>query len=1037
MEQQILQAVEIALSGTSDVALKNQAIEFVNNIKSTPEGYKSCVDILLKSVEGNSIGLSGAVLSGSGADSGADSGAGAGGSSVAASSGKNNTNGDATTKHQLDDNLKFFIYQVIDEYMDKLNSEELFGLNESLFKVLGFYVEKGIQDATYLKNKFSALFGQLFCRVYLNVYPNFLNHWLKLFATGNMIAADYYIRVLICIHLEIADRLISRSREIQERSNLLKDAIREEDMNSLVTSWSTILVNPSNYTPEIINNTIKVIGQYIDWMDISLFVGNDFLNSLFQYLSVVQQRRETSLTLVEITSKKMKPLAKLELISLLNLTSIIDSINLADVDVEFAEALAKLANQVGIELIYVLENDSSLVEQVRVQLFKLWPSIFRFLEHEYDDVSIQVFHFIQTFLLAWKKQQHLNDVDLLSSLLNKIIMKMKFDDDDDGDDEDTIEQFNDVRVKLKTMQDTITILKPELFLEAIPLVIQESIFKSKDPQDWRKLELGLYELNNFSDSLKNNHINVPKTQINSSKPYLIFQEYLIQLINSDFILNVSHPLIQTAFFELIVRHYNFLVSTNHQLTFRILNVFASPLGLYNSNDTVRLRCWYLFQRFLKLTRPSISEAAFLDELVIKLQPLLEIKPEMPEPADSDEELELNSNFKNQLYIFESIGLIIMLSSIDNALKLKLIDLVFQPLFNTLESCIQRKDSAASPEELQLLALQVSHSLMAISIFANGCIAESVTKYSPEIVDRFNSASTVVLISLENFSKFESVREASRSAFARFIPILNGLIRNHLSKLISLILAAGNLKIAELNDFLPFLGQIVHKYQKDESIYQLLNNSMTPVIDKVFQMLSERENELIPDLVRSKNLLKRSLMNFFSNLTINHSLSLIVTETNKQKLPLVVNSFIEFSYELNDTTVSKLAITQLINMVTVFGKDDKINDSLDQFGQALPPVEGISEFLMNKVIQLAFELPFQNQQFNIKDAQYRLVAQEISLLLKTYYQIKGDEFLANLSNYLTTMGLSQELMNDFGTNLVSLDQRQFKKYFVSFVTELKK
>lgn len=1013
MEQQIQQAVEIALSGTSDVALKSQAIEFVNNIKSTPEGYKSCVEILLKSIDGN-----------------------ASPSDSASTSGSASTNNGSSTKHQLDDNLKFFIYQVIDEYMEKLSSEELFALNESLFKVLGFYVEKGIQDPVYLKNKFATLFGQLFCRVYLNIYPDFLNQWLKLFATGNLVAADYYIRLMICIHLEIADRLISRSRETQERSNLLKDAIREENMNSLVSSWSTVLHNPTNYTPEIVNNTIKVIGQYIDWMDISLFVSNDFLNSLFQYLSDVQQRRETSLTLVEITSKKMKPLAKLELISLLNLTSIIDSINLADVDIEFAEALAKLANQVGIELIYVLDYDPTLVDQVRDQVFKLWPSIFRFLEHEYDDVSIQVFPFIQTYLLTCKKQQHLSGLDLLSSLLNKVILKMKFDDDDDGEDEDTIEQFNDVRGKLKTMQDTIAILEPDLFLEVIPLVIQESIFKSKDPLDWRKLELGLYELNNFSDSLRNNHINVPKNQINSSKPFLVFQEYLIQLINSDFILNVNHPLIQTSFFELIVRHYNFLVSTNHQLTFRILNVFASPLGLYNPNDTVRLRCWYLFQRFLKLTRPSISEAAFLEELVVKLQPLLEIKPEMPVPVDDDDELEINSNFKNQLYIFESIGLIIILSSIDNSLKLKLIDLVFQPLFSTLETCIQRKDSA-SPEELKLLALQVSHSLMAITTFANGCIAESVTKYSPEIVDRFNSASTVVLISLENFSKFESVREAARSAFARFIPILNGLIRNHLSKLISFTLAAGNLKITELNDFLPFLGQIVHKYQKDENIYQLLNNSMTPVIDKVFQMLGQQENDLIPDLVRAKNLLKRSLMNFFTNLTINHSLSLIVTETNKQKLPLVVNSFIEFAYDLNDTTVSKLAITQLINMVTVFGKDGKINDPLDQFGQALPPVEGISEFLMNKVIQLAFELPFQNQQFNIKDAQYRLVAQEISLLLKTYYQIKGDEFLANLSNYLTNMGLSQELMNNFGTNLVSLDQRQFKKYFISFVTELKK
>lgn len=48
MEQQINQAVAIALSRDSDQELKNQAIDFINQIKSTKEGYESCLQILLK-----------------------------------------------------------------------------------------------------------------------------------------------------------------------------------------------------------------------------------------------------------------------------------------------------------------------------------------------------------------------------------------------------------------------------------------------------------------------------------------------------------------------------------------------------------------------------------------------------------------------------------------------------------------------------------------------------------------------------------------------------------------------------------------------------------------------------------------------------------------------------------------------------------------------------------------------------------------------------------------------------------------------------
>ena len=77
MDEQILKAVEIALSGTSDLVLKNQAFEFINQIKSTEEGYKSCLDILLKSINSNS---------------------------------------------PLNQEFKFFILQVIDENITKLNN---------------------------------------------------------------------------------------------------------------------------------------------------------------------------------------------------------------------------------------------------------------------------------------------------------------------------------------------------------------------------------------------------------------------------------------------------------------------------------------------------------------------------------------------------------------------------------------------------------------------------------------------------------------------------------------------------------------------------------------------------------------------------------------------------------------------------------------------------------------------------------------------------------------------------------------------------
>lgn len=993
MDQQISQAVDIALSGTADPNLKNQAFDFINQIKSTEEGYKSCIDILLKN----------------------------------------------STSSTINEGLTFFIYQVIDENIEKLSQEQYFELNSNLFKTLSVYIVNNRNDAAYLKNKFATLFGKLFCYVYTNIHPTFLKDIINLISNENQLAYDYYTRILISIHSEIGDKFISRSREIQERNNMLKDHIRMNDMNTLVETWAKILSNPMN-SDDVLNNALKIVGHYINWMEINLFMSESFINLIFQYLNKDNQKNETCLTLIEIISKKMKPTSKLELISLLNLTSVISSsVSMNNDDLEFLENIVRLINQIGMELVVVLENQPDLLVQLEPQFLGLWPLVFTSLDHEYDDISQQVFPFILQYLLLCKKHAPLNSIELLSTLLNKVILKMKYDDDDDGFDDDSIEQFSEIRQKLKHFQDTIGLLKPELYVEAIPIVINESIFKleetEKEKIDWRKLELGLFELSNYSDSLRNNVINLPKTEICLSKPYMILQEFMVKLINSNLILTVNHPQIQSNFFEIVVKHYSFLNINSEELTYRILEIFTSPFGLFNTTEKVRLRCWYLFFRFIKLTKPILSNESFIENLLIKIQPLLVVKAELP-TKDEDDDLVEHGIFNNQLSLFEAIGLLISILNININIKAKMIDLIYLPLFSELEACIKNANNVN--ENQQLIALQAHHLLMAIGTFARGYEHDCHGKYSAEVVEKINTAAEVVLITLENFPKSENIREASRFAFARFLPIVKFEIHLHLSKLISLILASNNLKISELSDFLSFVGQIVHEFKDNSTIYQLLNNLLSPLIDKVFQTLntSSSGDELIPDLVRDKYSLKKAYMTLITSLVINHSSSLLITESNKQKFPEILSSFIEYAYDLDDTSVSRMAITQLINVVNTFGNGGKVLDKLDKFAENLPPIEGIDEFLINKTILLCFELPFQKAEFDMKDAQFRLIAQEISVLLKTYQQVRSEDYLNHLSNYLTNMGLSPDLMNDFGRNLVESDQKAFKKYFITFVTQLK-
>ncbi|KAI5960803.1 LOS1 [Candida pseudojiufengensis] len=983
MEDQIINAVQIALSGTSDQKLQLQAYEFLNDVKSSKSGYNTALELLSKSTSSN-----------------------------------------------INNELKFFLYQVIEENVQSLSREESHQLVQSLFKILSELISNDIKDQSYLRNKFGQIFGKVFTQVYMNIYPDFLKNLHEIIQNNNQLTLDYYTRILINIHLEIGDKYIARLPEVAERNMLLKDAIRDKDMNELVSSWFGILAQDKN-SEEILDNTLNIVGQYVDWMDISLFVSPQYINTIIGYLNREQERNTTCDTLIHILSKKMPPQNKLELISLLNLTNIISSIDMSD-DLDFVEHLAKLANQIGEELLYALGNQTDINNQVKEHLFKLWPIILTFLSHEYDDISQCVFPFIQSFLTACKKDSQLFSVDLLSTLLNKIVIKMEYDDEAD-DDEDSERQFKDFRTKLKHFQDLIAVLAPDLYIEAIPVLINDSLFTGGD-KSWNKLELGLYELSNFSESLKMNLINVPKNKINESKPYLVFQDFLIKLINSSFIVEVNHSQIQASFFELIVKHYSFLNShANRQdLILRILEIFTSPLGLFNDNERVRLRSWYLFFRFFKLTKPKMDNEQLIEQIVIKLQPLLVIKAELP-TRDEDDDVVENGNFSNQQYLFETMGLLVSLIPNDlSVLKVKLIDALFQPIFNDLEKCI-------SMDKEPIVVLQAHHSLMALGTIARGYDYESNLKFTPEVVEKVDNAAQVVSITLENFSKFESIRDASRFAFARFIPILNSsIISGHLTKLITIIWSSSNLKINEISDFLSFLGQIAHSYRTDENIYQLLNNFLTPLFSKVFQSLdlpvSEDESQR-PDILRDKTLLKKAILNFLSAIIINNLSSLLITESNKNEFPTVVSKLFEYAYDLSETAVSKLAILQLVNLVNVFGDGGKITDERDKYGQSLPAVQGIDEFLMEKVVNLTFELPFRKQEFVLGDAQYRLIAQDLATLLKTYQLKKGQSFIEYLSSYLTSMGLNSESLNDFCSNLINLDIKDFKKYFVTLISML--
>lgn len=189
--------------------------------------------------------------------------------------------------------------------MENLTREECHQLCQIVLRILSEFISNDIKDPTYLRNKFAQIHAKTFTLVYIDIYPNYINDLLELILSGNQLAVDYYTRILINIHSEIGDKYIARSQAWADRNALIKDAVRDKNMNDLVASWFKILTDGGN-SEEILENTLIIIGLYVDWMDIALFVTPQCLNTIVGYLTRKQERNTTCNTLIQILSKKCR-----------------------------------------------------------------------------------------------------------------------------------------------------------------------------------------------------------------------------------------------------------------------------------------------------------------------------------------------------------------------------------------------------------------------------------------------------------------------------------------------------------------------------------------------------------------------------------------------------------------------------------------------------------------------------------------------------------------------------------------------------------
>ena len=400
-------------------------------------------------------------------------------------------------------------------------------------------------DPLTIENKITQTLTYLFMSMYPSLWTSFFHDILALTSNpsspykDNIPGIKIYLRILISVHEEIGDMLIARTTEEQRRDNDLKDLVRARDVQVIAASWHEILSQWRSRNDLIVDLCLTGMGRWVVWIDISLVVREELLSLLFDCLThhplsdsdtnLQMQRLKALETFSDLLSKKMGPGDKLELIEILkieravslcvNSPSLTELRSSSEYDTDFAEEVGKLVNNTVSDIVRALEgaNDKDQLSQRSItQLRSFLPYIIRFLSDEYDEICASVIPCLTDLLTVMRKKAKANsnflaeNSDMLPLILDAVIMKMKYDETSSWGNEDaqTDEaEFQDLRRRLHVLQQAVSAVDESVYISKITNVVL-SAFESYHSQNgsvgWRDIDLALYEMFLFGElGLKN------------------------------------------------------------------------------------------------------------------------------------------------------------------------------------------------------------------------------------------------------------------------------------------------------------------------------------------------------------------------------------------------------------------------------------------------------------------------------------------------------------------------------------------------------
>lgn len=404
----------------------------------------------------------------------------------------------------------------------------------------------------------------------------------------------------------------------------------------------------------------------MSWIDINLITNASTMSSLFMLFSEAQYRCGVIDCFNEILRKGMDPRAKTQIIEdFMNIecikgtiAAIIERRHVPDQ--AFVEKFARLVNTIGIELIEAYRKevtpgknkptsttsttnptamtngegeDFHAIQVISRSIESKYNLLCRFLDFKDMSISYQVHSFTKEYLQWIRVSARTNEIvavpastieEKVLTLLAIIIERNKLPADEDMIEDD---YFNEYRKSTKVIFDNLNITCPKaVFTFVCDKLVRPTLMSCATTTTeangetitapagsptitFAELELALYYFCMVGE--------IAQLVIENGKTI----EELMHLVITSSISNFPNSIIQTYYFDLLVRFEKCVNNSLGYLFPQVLRSFLDERGLCNADYSLRSKVCKMFKKFLVRTKFNCLEM-YVDGMLERLQELL-------------------------------------------------------------------------------------------------------------------------------------------------------------------------------------------------------------------------------------------------------------------------------------------------------------------------------------------------------------------------------------------------------------------------------